>query len=212
MATIHFVDANNNIGQVYSFSGHVAPRCIQFCDRNGTIQYIPTDGSGGNHYDLDMGSYINRYYYSSSKPSIHVADSGNSICNAYNAVSTIYKSHIPAGTYVGQSAYNTFHSYISNGGYRQLAESVTIIHMNITRTFSAGQYVSLSYAYGGNVINLTFGKYNSSSSYPGDAGANNYKEWWTSSASYPTIQLRYNSDTGTWSSNSFYLQNGIRFV
>lgn len=91
MATIHFVDASNNIGQVYSFSSHVVPRCIAFCDQNGTIQYIPTDGSGNSHYDQDMGSYINRYYYSSSKPSIHAVDSGNSICNAYNAVSTIYK-------------------------------------------------------------------------------------------------------------------------
>lgn len=91
MATIHFVDASNNIGQVYSFISHVAPRCIAFCNQNGTTQYIPTDGSGNSPYVQDMGYYINIYYYSSSKPSIHVVDSNNSICNAYNAVSTIYK-------------------------------------------------------------------------------------------------------------------------
>lgn len=213
MATIHFVDANNNIDQVYSFSSQIVPRCIVICDQNGTARYIPTDGAGHSSYNENMGSYTNRYYYNSSKPSLHAVASDNSICNAYNAISTISNASIPAGTYVGQSAYNTFHSYITNGGNRRLAASVTIRHMNITRTFSAGQYVWLSYGYSGKIINLTFGSYGPSG--PGeacDAGGNSYKQWWSSSANYPTIQLRRDIRTGTWSTKSFTLQNNLVFA
>ena len=99
MATIHFVDANNNIRQAYSFSSQVAPWCIAVCDQNGTKCYIPTDGSGYTTYDEDMGSYINRYSYSSSIPSLHAVYAGGTVANAYNTVSTISKVSIPDGTY-----------------------------------------------------------------------------------------------------------------
>lgn len=212
MGTLYFRTAQNTTGSTYCWSSKVTNPAIGICDANGSIYYVGCKSSNVDHYDVTNGSVIYRYYYSSSKPTIQaIAASGERIYG-FNTYTSILQADIPAGTYVGQSAYNTFHSYISDNGYRKLAESVTIKHMNITKTFSAGQYVSLSYAYGGNVINLTFGNYNSSSSYPGDAGVNNYKEWWTTSASYPTIQLRYNSDNGTWSSNSFYLQNGIVFA
>lgn len=212
MGILHYETAQNTTGSTYCWSSKVTNPAIGICDANGKITYVGCKSSNVDHYDVTNGSVIYRYYYSSSKPTIQAIAANGDRLYGFNTYTSILQADIPAGTYVGQSAYNTFHSYISNNGYRKLAESVTIRHMNITKTFSAGQYVSLSYAYGGNVINLTFGNYNSSSSYPGDAGVNNYKEWWTTSASYPTIQLRYNLATGTWSSNSFYLLNGIRFV
>ena len=110
MATIHFVDANNNIRQAYSFSSQIVPRCITVCDQNGTKHYIPTDGSGATTYDEDMGTYINRYSYSSSIPSLHAVYAGGTVANAYNAVSTISKVSIPAGTY----SPSTFRSMIQN--------------------------------------------------------------------------------------------------
>ena len=110
MATIHFVDANNNIGQVYSFSSQPVPICIVFCDQNGTAHYIPTNGTGNSSYDEYMGSYINRYYYNSSKPSLHAVTARGEILNAFNEVSTISNTRIPAGTY----SHGTFRSMIQN--------------------------------------------------------------------------------------------------
>lgn len=128
MATIHFVDANNNIGQVYSFSSQIVPRCIVSCDQNGTANYIPTDGAGHSSYDENMGSYINRYYYSSSKPSLHAVASDNSICNAYNAVSTISNASIPAGTYSPSTFRSMIQNFIPANGSRisRYAFSVTV--------------------------------------------------------------------------------------
>lgn len=128
MATIHFVDANNNIGQAFSFSSQIVPRCIVSCDQNGTAHYIPTDGAGYSSYDEDMGSYTNRYYYSSSNPSIHAVASDNSICNAYNAVSTISNVSIPAGTYSPSTFRSMIQNFIPANGSRisRYAFSVTV--------------------------------------------------------------------------------------
>lgn len=128
MATIHFVDANNNIGQVFSFSSQIVPRCIAICDQNGTTHYIPTDGAGHSSYDENMGSYTNRYYYSSSKPSLHVVTVGGEILNAYNAVSTISNTSIPAGTYSPSTFRSMIQNFIPANGSRisRNAFSVTV--------------------------------------------------------------------------------------
>lgn len=141
MATIHFVDANNNIGQVYSFSSQIVPRCIVSCDQNGTANYIPTDGAGYSSYDENMGSYTNRYYYNSHNPSIHAVASDNSICNAYNAVSTISNVSIPAGTYTPSAFENLISQYISANGSRNCVNAFTAKVNGITYNVSAGQAI-----------------------------------------------------------------------
>lgn len=211
MSRIRYRTAQDSTKVTYGFSSKATNPAIGICDANGSIWYIGCKSSAVDHYDEEYTTYTRRYSYSSSNPTIQTMTASRSMIYAFNTYTDIAKG-IPAGTYVGQSAYNTFHSYITNGGSRRLAASVTIRHMNITKTFSAGQYVWLSYGYSGKIINLTFGSGNSNSGAARDAGGNSYKQWWSSSANYPTIQLRYNASTGTWSTNSFTLQNNLVFA
>ena len=141
MATIHFVDANNNIGQVYSFSSQPVPICIVFCDQNGTAHYIPTNGTGNSSYDEYMGSYINRYYYSPSKPSIHAVTAGGEILNAYNAVSTISNASIPAGTYDPSTFRSMIQNFIPANGSRITRYAFSVTVNGGTYNVPAGQEV-----------------------------------------------------------------------
>lgn len=136
MATIHFVDKNNNIGQVYSFDKQIGPFCIASCDQNGTTHYIPTDGAGYSSYNEDKGSYINKYSYSSSSPSIHAvtAGAGGEIINAFNMVSTIIRSGlIPAGTYSPSTFRSLIQKFIWANGSR-------IVYSTFSVTVNGGTY------------------------------------------------------------------------
>lgn len=118
---------------------------------------------------------------------------------------------IPAGTYVGQGAYDLFKKFISNNSFRTIKDSVTIRHMNITRTFNANTRVWLIYGYGGDCINLIF--QTGPDPYSGvDLGyRSDYNDLWTSSSTNPGIQLHiYNGNPG-WSTNNFTITGGIKF-
>lgn len=142
MATIHFVDANNNIRQAYSFSSQVVPRCIGVCDQNGTKHFIATDGSGATTYDENMGTYINRYSYSSSIPSLHAVYAGGTVANAYNKVTTVVSAFaIPAGTYTPSTFENLIRQYISANGSRTCANAFTAKVNGHTYNVSAGQTI-----------------------------------------------------------------------
>ena len=120
---------------------------------------------------------------------------------------------IPAGTYIGQDAYNTFKKFISDGGYRILKYSVTIVHMGTARTFPAGTAVWLIYGYSGQCINLTF-QTSSSPAAGVDAGFSSTNSWWSSSSTNPVIQLRVYNGQGyptPWSWNNFTITGGIKF-
>lgn len=169
MATIHFVDANNNIGRVYSFSHQVVPWCLVVCDQNGTKHYIPTDGAEYTSYDEDMGSYINRYSYSSSSPSLHAAINSNVatyVINAYNTVSTITKYDVPAGTYTPSAFKSLIEAYMSVGATRTCANSFTVTLNNVTTTIPAGSTIYYSSFISGITARLVgFGDKPSSYSY-----------------------------------------------
>ena len=120
---------------------------------------------------------------------------------------------IPAGTYIGQGAYNTFKKFISDGSYRILKYSVTIVHMGTARTFPAGTAVWLIYGYSGQCINLTF-QISGTPAAGVDAGYGSYNSLWSSSSNNPVIQLRVYNGQGfptPWSWNNFTITDGIKF-
>lgn len=121
---------------------------------------------------------------------------------------------IPAGTYIGQGAYDTFKKFISNNGYRILKYSVTIVHMGTARTFPAGTAVWLIYGYSGQCINLIFQNTGYAPSTGVDLGFNDNNSWWNSSSTNPGIQLRVYNGQGyptPWSWNNFTISGGIKF-
>lgn len=150
MATINFVDGNNNAGQVYSFSHQVAPWCLVGCDQNGTKHYIPTDGAEYTAYDEDMGSYINRYSYSSSSPSLHAAIESNvatDVINAYNTVSVINKYDIPAGTYTPSAFESLVSAFIGYNSSRKVQDAYQVTVNGQTVQCAANSYISLQKCY-----------------------------------------------------------------
>lgn len=120
---------------------------------------------------------------------------------------------IPAGTYIGQGAYNIFKNFISNNSYRTLKDSVTITHVGITRTFPANTRVWLIYGYSGQCINLIFQTIDAPSTGV-DLGFNYTNSWWSSSSNNPGIQLRVYNGQGyptPWSWNNFTITGEIKF-
>lgn len=121
---------------------------------------------------------------------------------------------IPAGTYIGQGAYDIFKKFISNNSYRILKDSVTIVHMGTARTFPANIGVWLIYGYSGQCINLCFETSGSSPTAGVDAGFSSSNSWWSSSSTNPVIQLRVYNGQGyptPWSWNNFTITGGIKF-
>lgn len=120
---------------------------------------------------------------------------------------------IPAGTYIGQGAYDLFKKFISNNSYRILKYSVTIVHMGTARTFPANTGVWLIYGYSGQCINLCF-QTSGSPAAGVDAGFSSSNSWWSSSSTNPVIQLRVYNGQGyptPWSWNNFTINGGIKF-
>ena len=170
--------------------------------------YVPALTTQGTKVDAGLDSNGLQVYYDTSSPTIAFRKNGKTY---YCAKSVTRESYgIPSGTYVGQGAYNLFKGFISNNGYRTLKNSVTIRHMNITRTFNANTRVWLIYGYGGDIINLIFQTGGSPASGV-DVGFGSYNSWWSSSSTNPGIQLMiYNGNPG-WSTNNFTIEGGIKF-
>ena len=168
--------------------------------------------SGSTKYILLLTSRsqtIDGYVYDASNPTVCVRYNNTTY---YGAKSRTVVADISAGTYYGQAAYNLFKSFISNNGYRILANSCSITHMGTTRTFSAGTKVWLMYGYSGKIINLVFQNTNYTPTPGGDLGVSYNNGWWNlNNYNNKGIQLRYNATSAIWSSNTFTLQNGIKF-
>lgn len=180
---------------------------------NGSIYYVPAMSTQGTKV---LGGIYNslRWYYDTSSPTIAFRKNGKTYyCNKSFITEQVISYDIPAGTYVGQSAYNIFKNFISNNSYRTLKYSVTITHNGISRTFPANTKVWLIYGYSGNCINLIF-QTGSTPTSGVDLGATNNNNWWSSSTDNPGIQLRLwvgNYSTTPWSSNNFTISGGIKF-
>lgn len=191
----------------YVFEEETAITSPSLCYRQGGVtHYVPLVLPSGECYDKE---HFFRYYH---KPdgslAIHVIYKGKEYV-VPNFKSAIFS--IPAGTYVGESAFRLFNQFIPKNSFRILKRSATIIHVGITRTFPAGTAVWLTYAYGGKVINLTFTQ-NKNSMPQKNPEPYSEKEWWTPIYnSNPTIVLR-NFPGSNWSKLSFSLINGVLFI
>lgn len=190
---------NTTYSLFYSTSRITTP---SLCHReNGTTYYVPLLTS--------RSQTIGDYVYNASSPTRCCRYNNKTY---YAAKSRTFVADISAGTYYGQAAYNLFKSFIANNGYRILANSCSITHMGTTRTFSAGTKVWLMYGYSGKIINLVFQNTNYTPTPGGDLGVSNNNGWWNlNKYNNKGIQLRYNTTSGIWSSNTFTLQNGIKF-
>lgn len=189
--------------------------------KNGTINYIPLITPTGS---VDIDGY--RYSYDSSDPiynkTIHCIYNGIEYV-VPNKSEQLINYDFPAGTYVGQYAYRSIGSAISNNSYRTLKYDVTITHQGTTRTWPAGTRMYMTYAYSGNCINYVFIK---SAIKPNTVGqcdlmGDTYHKWYTNTGStysynddYATIQLkiRFDWSDGKWSTIPFTVTPGIKFT
>lgn len=174
--------------------------------------YVPALTTQGTKVYAGLDSGGSQVYYDTSSPTIAFRKNGTTY---YCAKSMIKESYdIPAGTYIGQGAYDTFKKFISDGGYRILKYPVTIVHMGTARTFSANTSVWLIYGYSGQCINLCF-QTGGSPAAGVDAGySSSTNSWWGSSSTNPVIQLRVYNGQGyptPWSLNNFTINGGIKF-
>lgn len=171
--------------------------------------YVPALTTQGTKVYAGLDYDGNQVYYDTSSPTIAFRKNGTTY---YCAKSVTKESYgIPAGTYIGQGAYDLFKKFISNNSYRTLKYSVTIRHMNITRTFPANTRVWLIYGYGGDCINLIF--QTGPDPYSGvDLGySSDYNDFWNSSTTNPGIQLHIYNGGARWSTNNFTITGGIKF-
>lgn len=192
------------------------------CYYDGTdIRYVPLIPPTGS---VDINGY--RYSYDSSDPiynkTIHCYYNDTEYV-VPNKSEQIINYDFPAGTYVGQYAYNSIGSAISNNSYRTLKYDVTITHQGTTRTWPAGTRMYKTYAYSGNCINYVFIK---SAIKPNTVGqcdlmGDNYHMWYANSGGtgyynddYATIQLKihFGWATGIWSTIPFTVTPGIKFT
>lgn len=177
------------------------------CYRQGGVtHYVPLVLPSGECYDKE---HFFRYYH---KPdgslAIHVIYKGKEYV-VPNFKSAIFS--IPAGTYVGESAFRLFNQFIPCNSFRILKRSAAITHVGMTRIFPAGTAVWLTYAYAGCTVNLTFTQ-NKHSMPQKDPSNGSEKEWWLPSYnSNPTIVL-HNLPRSEWSELSFNLINGVLFI
>lgn len=212
MAEIRF--RKNNTEYHLDFRGIDAPCEQRLAFRySGNTYYVPAMSTQGTKV---FGGTFNgsSWYYDTSSPTIAFRKNGKTYyCS--KSLTTESNYDIPAGTYIGQGAYNTFKKFISDGSYRILKYSVTIVHMGTARTFPAGTAVWLIYGYSGQCINLTFQTGVSSPAAGVDAGfSSSTNSWWSSSSTNPVIQLRVYNGQGyptPWSWNNFTITGGIKF-
>lgn len=175
---------------------------------SGNTYYVPAMSTQGTKV---FGGTFNgsSWYYDTSSPTIAFRKNGKTYYCSKSLTTERYD--IPAGTYVGQGAYDLFKKFISNNSYRTLKDSVTIRHMNITRTFPVNTRVWLIYGYGGDCINLCF-QTGPDPKTGVDIGYNtNTNGYWDSSSTNPCIQLHIYNGGARWSSNNFTITGGIKF-
>lgn len=174
--------------------------------QGNATEYLPLITKTGT---LTLNGKI--WSYTTSIPTFHVIYNNTEYVVPNKVEAAAYD--IPAGTYIGQSAYDIFKKFISNGGYRTLKYSVSIVHMGTARTFPAGTKVWLIYGYSGQCINLTF-QTGGSPAAGVDASYSSTNSWWSSSSTNPVIQLRVYNGQGfptPWSWNNFTITGGIKF-
>lgn len=210
MAEIRF--RKNNTGYHLDYRGIDAPCEQQLAFRySGNTYYVPAMSTQGTKV---FGGTVNgeSWYYDTSSPTIAFRKNGKTYYCSKSLTTERYD--IPAGTYVGQGAYDIFKKFISNNSYRILKDSVTIVHMGIARTFPARTGVWLIYGYSGQCINLIFQTTGYAPSTGVDLGFNYNNSWWSSSPDNPGIQLRVYNGQGyptPWSKNTFTITGGIKF-
>lgn len=196
---------NNSISVAYEEDTAITTPSLCYRQGNDT-HYVPLILPNGECFNKKRTV---RYYYNPhSENTIHVRYKGKEYV-VPNIKADI--SNIPSGTYVGQSAFQLFYNFISYNNFRVLKRSATIEHYGITKTFPAGTAVWLTYAYGGDTINLTFTQ-NKNSMPETEPMGSNFKEWWYPECNTaPSIQL-HNGFTKVWSGNSFTLKDGVLFI
>lgn len=182
---------------------------LAFHDSSGDVWYYPLIKPGST---LTWGGY--KYSYDKSVGDTFGIALDNTKYVVPNKRVSAVTYDIPAGTYIGQGAYDIFKKFISNNSYRTLKYPVTIVHMGTARTFPAHTGVWLIYGYSGQCINLTF-QTGGSPAAGVDAGySSSTNSWWSSSSTNPVIQLRVYNGQGyptPWSWNNFTITGGIKF-
>jgi hypothetical protein len=123
---------NNTTYSLPLFTAKHSTITIQISDGSNTYHAL-TDGAGFSSYK-ENGI---KYFYNSSKPSIHSV-SGGATCNAFNDYSSY---DIPPGTYTPSAFRTLIEQYISNNGNRTVANAFTVTVNGQTITVSAGQKV-----------------------------------------------------------------------
>lgn len=191
----------------YVFEEETAITSPSLCYRQGGVtHYVPLVLPSGECYDKE---HFFRYSYAAIfGDTIHVIYKGKEYVVPNNRTAIF---SIPAGTYVGESAFRLFNQFIPLNSFRILKRRATIEHVGVTRTFPAGTAVWLTYAYGGETVNLTFTQ-NKNSMPQRDPQSSSEKEWWLpSDNSNPTIVL-HNLPSSEWSELYFSLKNGVLFI
>lgn len=210
MATIHFVDKNNNIGQVYSFDKQIGPFCIASCDQNGTKHYIPTDGAGYSSYEeYEDDGMLFKYYYSPSTPSLHTVTAGGEILNAFNKVS-VTSWGIPEGTYSPLIFEGLIRQFISINGSRYCLNAFTAKVNGITYNVPRGQpikYRTTNTAGSGTKSTLRIVTFNDRTyADAGDAGQN-----FVGTYVVYASNLSGSAQFGAYANYSITIGTGIRF-
>ena len=191
----------------YVYEDNTAITNPSLCYRlGGVTHYVPLILPSDECYDKE---HFFRYSYAALfGDTIHVIYKGKEYVVPNNRTAIF---SIPAGTYVGESAFRLFNQFIPLNSFRILKRRATIEHVGATRIFPAGTAVWLTYAYGGETVNLTFTQ-NKNSMPQRDPQSSSEKEWWLpSDNSNPTIVL-HNLPSSEWSELYFSLKNGVLFI
>lgn len=192
----------------YAYEGNTAITSPSLCYRlGGVTHYVPLILPNDECYDKE---HFFRYSYK--------AYAGSTIRVIFKSKEYVVPNlktdifSIPAGTYMGESAFRLFNQFIPCNGFRILKRRATIEHVGVIKTFPAGTAVWLTYAYAGCTVNLTFTQ-NKHSMPQTDPQYNNFeKEWWKPSCdSSPTIVL-HNLPSSEWSKLYFRLKDGVLFI
>ena len=178
------------------------------CYRHGgTTHYLPLVSPGGSCLSNDGTTML---YHEARRRTLHVMYRGKHYVVPNDDVSLI---DIPAGTYAGYAAFNIFRNFIPLNSFRGLKNTVTVTHCGIRKIFPKGTVVWLTYAYGGNAVNITFSGIKSGMP-QAEPGYSSQKQWWKDggfgASDNPTIQFR-DSFRNIWSDIPFTLEQGVVF-
>lgn len=175
---------------------------------DGFTHYLPLVPPCGSCLSNDGTTML---YHEARRRTLHVMYRGKHYVVPNDDVSLI---DIPAGTYAGYAAFNIFRNFIPLNSFRVLKNTVTVTHCGIRRIFPKGTVVWLTYAYGGNAVNITFSDIKSGMP-QAEPGYSSQKQWWKDggfgASDNPTIQFR-DSFRNIWSDIPFTLEQGVVFA